>query len=85
MLIIQLRSDKLFGMLIKRLNLVEQTCMFFVHHPYSGIPIIINNSNIIPICMCVVHHESFEATTLSCEHLSMNIPHEHDRILLKIF
>jgi hypothetical protein len=85
MLISQLRFNQLFGMPIKWLSPVEQTCIFFVHHPYNGIPITVNYFNIIPICLCAVHHESFEATTLSYEHVSMNIAHEHDRIFLKIF
>ncbi len=85
MLILQLRSNQLFGMPIKQLSPVEQTCIFFVHHPYSGISRAVNNSNIIPICLCVVHHESFGATTLSCERATMNITCEHDRISFKIF
>ncbi len=39
---------------------MEQTCTFFVHHPYSGIPKTINNSNNILICLCIIHHESLK-------------------------
>jgi hypothetical protein len=35
---------------------MEQTCTFFVNHPNFCN----NNSNIIPICLHIVHHESFE-------------------------
>ncbi len=61
MLILQFRFDKLFGMPIKQLSPVEQTCTFLVHHPYSNIIKIVNNSDNIPICLRIVHHESFEA------------------------
>jgi hypothetical protein len=60
MLIPQFKFDQLFGMLIKQLSQVEQTCTFFVHHPYSGIIRTINNSDNIPICLRIVCHESFE-------------------------
>jgi hypothetical protein len=33
MLILHSRPDQLFGIPIKQLSPVEQTCMLFVHHP----------------------------------------------------
>ncbi len=45
---------------IKQLSPVEQTCTFFVHHPYNGITRILNNYRSIPICLHVIRHESFE-------------------------
>lgn len=60
MLILQFKFDKLFGMPIKQLSPMEQTCTFLVHHPYSNITKIVNNFDNIPICLHIVHHESFE-------------------------
>jgi hypothetical protein len=39
---------------------MEQACTFFVNHPNFRNPKIVNNSNIIPICLHIVHHESLE-------------------------
>jgi hypothetical protein len=45
---------------IKRLSSVEQTWTLFVHHPYSGITRIVNNFDIIPVCLLIIRRESLE-------------------------
>lgn len=47
-------------MYIKQLNIVEPTCMLFVNHPDTCVPKIVNDFKCIPVCLYVVHHESFE-------------------------
>jgi hypothetical protein len=63
---------------IKQLGPMEQTCMFFVHHLYSGITIIVNNFDNILTCLCDVHHESLEVrfNVLMFEHYLVELcPH----------
>ncbi len=59
-LILQLKFDYFFGMHVKQLNIVEQTCMFFFNHPNIHVPKTVNDYDKIPICFHIVHHESFE-------------------------
>jgi hypothetical protein len=47
---------------IKQLSPMEQTCTLFVNHPNFHILKILNNFNIILICLHIVHHESLEIT-----------------------
>jgi hypothetical protein len=46
---------------IKWLNPMEQTCTFFVNHLHNDILRTIINFDNIPICLCTIHHGSFEA------------------------
>jgi hypothetical protein len=39
---------------------MEQTCTFFLNYPNFHNPKIVDNSNIIPICLHTIHHESLE-------------------------
>ncbi len=39
---------------------MEQKCLIFVNHLHIHVLIIVNDSNNIPICLCIVRNESFE-------------------------
>ncbi len=78
MLILQFKFDQLFDVPIQHLSLVEQTCLFFVHHAYNDIPKTINNSDNILICLHIVHHESLKVgfNILVFEHYTIEFcPH----------
>jgi hypothetical protein len=59
-LIMELKSNKLFGMFIKRLCAMEKTRPLFVNHLECRISSPINNANNIPICLHTICHEPFE-------------------------
>ncbi len=58
--ILQVNFDILFVVSIERLNIVKQTCSFFVNHYFTNISKSINNLDSIPIGMGIIYHESFE-------------------------
>jgi len=47
-------------MFFEWLSPIEQTCTLFVNCPSINIPITVNDSNNILICLRIVYHESFE-------------------------
>jgi hypothetical protein len=76
----------LFGILIKQLSRMEQTCTLFVNHPNNGIPKNVKNSNNILVCLGTVRHESFEVwfRVHVFEHCVVELC-LHDLLLLNVF
>lgn len=71
---------------IKWLSLVEQTCLIFVNHLDIHVLRTVNDFNNIPICLCIVHNESFEVwfTILMFDHFFVELC-PHDLLCFDVF
>jgi hypothetical protein len=65
---------------------MEQTCLIFVNHFDIHILRIINDSNNIPICLCIVCNESFEVwfTIVMFDHCFVDFC-PHDLLCFDVF
>lgn len=78
--ILQLQINQLFYVFICRICPMKITSVFLVIHSHScGIIWAIDNTNIFPICLCIIYHKPFKMglpNAIPCHNFNQFCPHD---------